>query len=227
MSPGFHRATTTVDGVADGVGKAFYGGGMVLYRRSRVANAPYFLTATLRERRSGLLVEYIDDLRSAFGEARQRRPFRIDAVVVLPDHFHLLCTLPEGDADFSSRVQIIKRAFTRSLLACGVPLVKDARGEYPLWQRRFWEHTIRDPHDYARHVDYIHFNPVKHGWVRQVRDWPYSSFHRYVRQGLLPADWGGAAPGCGKARRQGHARGGARSRLPEGHARRRRPLPSH
>lgn len=167
---------------------------MVLYRRSRIANAPYFLTVTLRDRRSQLLVEHVDVLRTAFREASTRYPLRVEAVVVLPDHFHLLCTLPDDDADFSTRVRVIKRGYTRGLLALGVPLSRNRRGEYCLWQGRFWEHTIRDDEDYARHVAYIHYNPVKHGLVTTVRDWPHSSFHRYVRLGLLGEDWGGTVP---------------------------------
>jgi putative transposase len=167
---------------------------MVLYRRSRIANVPYFLTATLRDRKSSLLVDHVEALRAAFRVAAAQYPFHIDAVVVLPDHFHLLCTLPENDADFSTRIQVIKRHFTLSLIDHGVPLSRDHRGEYRLWQRRFWEHTIRDEEDLARHVDYIHYNPVKHGLVRAVAEWPHSSFHRYVRRGLLSADWGGTLP---------------------------------
>lgn len=167
---------------------------MVLYPRSRIANAPYFLTVTLRDRSSRLLVAHVELLRTAFRDTAAQYPFRIDAVVVLPEHLHLLCTLPEDDADFSTRIRVIKRNFTRGLIACGVSLSRDQRGEYRLWQRRFWEHTIRDDADFARHVDYIHYNPVKHGLVEAVRDWPHSSFHRYVRQGLLAADWGGVAP---------------------------------
>ncbi len=164
---------------------------MVLYRRSRFVNAPYFLTATLRSRRARHLTDHIGALRAALRDAKHRHPFHVDALVILPDHFHLLCTLPEGDADFSTRMRVIKRGFTLRLREAGLPLRRNARGECDLWQRRFWEHTIRDDRDYQRHVDYIHYNPVKHGLVTAVRNWPYSSFHRYVRSGLLPEDWGG------------------------------------
>jgi putative transposase len=88
---------------------------------------------------------------------------------------------------------MIKSGFTIGLVAAGVITERNQKGEYPLWQRRFWEHTIRDENDFGRHVDYIHFNPVKHGLVARVRDWPYSSFHHYVRHGVLPADWAGDA----------------------------------
>jgi putative transposase len=100
-------------------------------------------------------------------------------------------TLPLDDADFSGRWRRIKGHFSSRLIAAGAPLKRHANGDLALWQRRFWEHTIRDDNDFARHVDYIHFNPVKHGLVSRARDWPYSSFHVYVRQGLLPEDWAG------------------------------------
>ncbi|HSV80786.1 MAG TPA: transposase [Ramlibacter sp.] len=167
---------------------------MVHYRRSRIPNAAYFLTVTLRDRQSDLLVRYIDPLRAVFRATREAHPFTTEAIVVLPEHFHWLCRLPEGDADFSVRIQQIKRHFTLALLEAGLPLIRDSRGEYRLWQRRFWEHTIRDERDFERHVDYIHYNPVKHDLVRAVADWPHSSFHRYVRDGLLSADWGGTSP---------------------------------
>ncbi len=108
-------------------------------------------------------------------------------------------TLPPDDADFFGRWRRIKSAFSRRVAAAGGTTGRNRKGEYALWQRRFWEHTIRDDRDFERHVNYIHFNPVKHGLVSWVREWPYSSFHRYVRQGLLPADWAGSVRGtwCG------------------------------
>jgi putative transposase len=164
---------------------------MVAYRRSRIPNAPYFLTVVLRDRGSRLLLDHLDQLRGAFRCAATAHPFQLDAVVILPDHFHLLCTLPDGDADFSARVQVLKRRFTFGLVRGGVKVRMNERGEADVWQHRFREHTIRDDDDFARHVAYIHFNPVKHGLVGAVRDWPHSSFHRYVRQGLVQEDWGG------------------------------------
>jgi putative transposase len=162
---------------------------MVHYRRNFVPGGTFFFTVTVRDRRSRVLVEHIAALRNAFRVARAERPFAIDAIVVLPDHLHTIMTLPPDDADFSGRWRRIKGLFTRQIdAAAGEP---DWRGEYGLWQRRFWEHTIRDDADYSRHVDYIHFNPVKHRLVTRVADWPHSSFHRYVRSGLLPEDWGG------------------------------------
>jgi putative transposase len=125
--------------------------------------------------------------------ARRERPFAIDAIVVLPDHLHAILTLPSADADFSGRWRRIKGHFSNALIDMEIELMRRPNGDLALWQRRFWEHTIRDESDFTRHVDYIHFNPVKHGFAPKVLDWPHSSFHRYVREGLLPADWAGNA----------------------------------
>jgi putative transposase len=111
--------------------------------------------------------------------------------VILPDHLHAILTLPEGDANFAGRRCRIKGHFSTGLLVAGIPISRHGNGELALWQRRFWEHTVRDERDFARHVDYIHYNPVKHGLVTRVADWLHSSFHLYVRQGLLPQDWAG------------------------------------
>jgi putative transposase len=113
--------------------------------------------------------------------------------VILPDHLHTIWTLPSGDSDFSGRWRRIKAYFTHRLVAAGVSVKRHRNGEYALWQRRFWKHTIRNEIDFERHLDYVHFNPVKHGLVNRVREWPYSSFHAYVRRGVLPADWAGDA----------------------------------
>jgi putative transposase len=167
---------------------------MVNYRRAKVPGAAYFFTATLRDRRSRLLTDHIDALRDAVRKTKRQWPFTIAAAVVLPDHLHTIWTLPEGDADFSKRWQAIKSRFTRSLLERGVEITKNRRGEYDLWQRRFWEHLIRDERDLARHVDYIHYNPVKHGLVAKPTDWPWSSIHRYVRMKVITRDWGTICP---------------------------------
>ena len=164
---------------------------MVRYRRNFVAGGTYFFTVTLADRTSSTLVDHIEHLRAAVRTVRQAHPFVIDAVVVLPDHLHLLMTLPEGDADFSNRLSLIKRRFTDAVTRAGVHVLRHPNGECALWQRRFWEHTIRGESDFERHVDYIHFNPVKHALVTRVCDWPHSSFHDYVRRGVLPPDWGG------------------------------------
>ena len=164
---------------------------MVHYRRIRLEGGTYFFTVTLADRRARVLTDHVDLLRSVFRRVQTARPFAIVAMVVLPDHLHAIWTLPAGDADYSGRWRAIKAGFTRDLVAGGMPLVRKDKGEYDLWQRRFWEHTVRDEADLAAHVEYIHFNPVKHGLVKQVRDWPWSSFHQYVRRGWLAEDWGG------------------------------------
>lgn len=164
---------------------------MVRYRRNLIPGGTFFFTVTLRDRRSWVLVDHIDVLRAAFRQTRVEKPFAIDAIVVLPDHLHTIWTLPPGDADFSGRWRKIKSAFTRGVVATGFPVSQDQRGEYDLWQRRFWEHTIRDDTDLERCADYIHFNPVKHKLVSTPEDWKFSSLHRYVREGILPQDWAG------------------------------------
>jgi putative transposase len=168
---------------------------MVNYRRNVLPGGTFFFTVTLADRRSSLLVDYIGLLRDAFRTARRERPFTIDAIVILPEHLHAILTLPPDDADFPGRWRRIKGHFASTLLDASVELPRRPNGELALWQRRFWEHTIGDETDFARHVDYIHFNPVKHALVRRVRDWPHSSFHRYVRQGVLSEDWAGDASG--------------------------------
>ena len=164
---------------------------MVNYPRNFIPGGTFFFTVTLADRTASMLVDHIGLLRSAFSVTRRERPFSIDAVVVLPDHLHAMLTLPSNDSDFAGRWRRIKGHFSSRLLDASIELKRRPNGELALWQRRFWEHTIRDENDYARHVDFVHFNPVKHALVQRVRDWPHSSFHRYVREGLLPDDWAG------------------------------------
>jgi putative transposase len=164
---------------------------MVLYRRNRIPGGTYFFTVTLRDRKSTVLVDRIDRLRAAFRTVKQAHPFRIDALVILPEHLHAIWTLPPEDDDYSGRWRAIKAMFARSLAANGHRMERNSKGEYDLWQRRFWEHTIRDDEDLRRHVEYVHFNPVKHGYVTRIREWPYSTFHHYVRLGVYPIDWAG------------------------------------
>jgi putative transposase len=143
-----------------------------------------------------LLVERIGAFRAAFDAVRVNHPFRADAVVVLPDHLHCVMTLPEGDADYATRWSLIKANFSRQVEKNErITASREKRRERGIWQRRFWEHMIRDQDDFNRHVDYIHWNPVKHGWVSRVSDWPHSSFHDYVRRGIYPPDWGGTKDG--------------------------------
>jgi putative transposase len=164
---------------------------MVRYRRNFVPGGTFFFTLTLADRRSSVLVDHIGLLRAAFRNTRERRSLAVDAIVILPDHLHAILSLPAGDSDFSGRWRAIKAAFTRSLVATGAAIPRDRRGEYLLWQRRFWEHTIRDDRDLERCANYVHFNPVKHRLVSVPGEWPFSSLHRYVRAGTLPRDWGG------------------------------------
>jgi putative transposase len=164
---------------------------MVRYRRNLLPGGTFFFTVTLDDRRSSVLVDHVDKLRAAFRTTRAERPFTIDAIAILPDHLHAIMTLPEDDADFPGRWKRIKSLFTHRLTVAGASVSRNDRGEFALWQRRFWEHTIRDEADFERCAGYIHYNPVKHGLVASPQDWPYSSLHRYVRAGILPADWGG------------------------------------
>ncbi len=153
------------------------------YRRPRVAGATVFFTVALAERGSDLLVREIGRLREAVGATRAERPFRIDAWVVLPDHLHCVWTLPEGDADYSTRWSVIKARFSRAVREGARRPSHVARRERAVWQRRFWEHHIRDERDYAAHIRYRHANPVKHGFVDRPENWPHSSVHRDIRAG--------------------------------------------
>jgi putative transposase len=167
---------------------------MTDYRRNFVPGGSYFFTVNLANRRLRLLTDHIDLLRAAFRNTRMRHEFKIDAIVILPDHLHAVWTLPDGDADYATRWRLIKSAFSRDLPRSErISESRETRDERGIWQRRYWEHTLRDEDDYANHVDYIHFNPVKHGHVSRVRDWPHSSFHRMVQEGTYPEDWAGDA----------------------------------
>ena len=162
------------------------------YRRYRIKGGCYFFTVNLLERNKSLLVDHVDLLRESVRVCKQKRPFHIDAWVVLPEHMHCIWTLPEGDDDFSGHWKMIKIHFSKGLSKNErLSQVRMKRGERGIWQRRFWEHSIRDDRDYEKHMDYLHYNPVKHGWVKNVIDWPYSSFHRYHKNGLYLADWTG------------------------------------
>ncbi|WP_080811207.1 REP-associated tyrosine transposase [Halomicronema hongdechloris] len=159
------------------------------YRRYYHPGGTYFFTVVTQNRQP-LLIRNIDRLRAAFRHGMQRHPFVIDGIVVLPDHLHTLWRLPEDDDNFSIRWMVIKRKFSAGLKDGCVNDSKRRKREKGIWQRRFWEHWIRDQQDWERHLDYIHYNPVKHGYCEQPADWPYSSFHRAVTQGFYQADWG-------------------------------------
>jgi putative transposase len=174
---------------------------MSRYRRASLKGGSYFFTV-VSERRQRILTN--DDvratLREAITEVRRQHPFHIDAWGLLPDHLHCIWSLPEGDADFSTRWRKIKAHVTRH---CGaryrhpewLSARRQAKGQGTLWQQRFWEHCLRDEADWRRHVDYLHWNPVKHGVAGRVVDWPWSSFHRFVAEGLYEPGWGeGVAP---------------------------------
>ena len=160
------------------------------YIRYRIPGGCYFFTVNLQERDKTLLVDHIDLLRESVRDCKQKRPFHIDAWVVLPEHMHCMWTMPADDMDYSNRWKIIKTHFSKGLPKLE-PRTRNQikRGERSIWQRRYWEHAIRNDQDYAAHFDYIHYNPVKHGWVDNVIDWPYSSFHRCIEKGLYPVDW--------------------------------------
>jgi putative transposase len=165
---------------------------MVSYRRNLVPGGSYFFTVNLAERRLGLLTENIGLLRTAFRQVRARHPFTIEAAVILPDHLHAIWTLPEHDADFALRWRLIKAAFSHGLpRGEALSTSRSTKGERGIWQRRYWEHTLRGQDDFARHLDHIHFNPVKHGYTPRVQEWPYSSFRRWARLGAYPEDWAG------------------------------------
>jgi len=171
------------------------------YRRFRVKGATYFFTVNLAERGRATLTDNIDMLRHVFALAARRRPFVTDAIVILPDHLHCIWTLPEGDSDYSTRWGAIKSQFTMAICRAGfspppaLPVVQSGRyaglkpdlrenkREKGVWQRRFWEHCIRDEADYREHMRYCWKNPVKHGLVKNPEDWPYSSIHRDIKNG--------------------------------------------
>ncbi|MEO4047827.1 transposase [Pseudomonas sp. CAU 1711] len=166
---------------------------MPQYRRLWCPGGTYFVTHTLRRRQGNdLLVRHVELLRTAVHTVRAAHPFHIHGWVVLPDHLHCVIELPDADSNFALRWRLIKLIFSR-----GLPPVEQrsalnrSRGEHGIWQRRYWEHLIRDEVDLRAHLDYLHFNPVKHGLVERVEDWPYSTFQRAVRDGVYPVDWGG------------------------------------
>ena len=164
------------------------------YRRDYSGTA-WFFTVVTYSRRPILVDSYARDaLRAAMRDCRSRYPFRIDAWVLLPDHLHAVWTLPGFDRDYSRRWSIIKRGFTQQLIK---RTAIDAYGfdvcqSVPIWQQRFWAHRINDERDFEHHVNYVHINPLRHGLVERVVDWPWSSFHRFVDRHMYSKDWGGA-----------------------------------
>ena len=140
--------------------------------------------------------ENVSLLKEATKYVMDRHAFKLDAYVILPDHLHCVWTLPEGDNDYSNRWMLIKSYFSRKCDLKYKPPVSDSRirkKEQAIWQRRFWEHQFRDEADFARHIEYIHYNPVKHGLVDAPFKWAYSSFHRYVKEGVYEKEWASGA----------------------------------
>jgi putative transposase len=156
---------------------------MSCYIRPRIPGASVFFTVALADRSKATLVTEVAALREAVWTTRKERPFRIDAWVVLPDHLHAIWTLPEDDVDYSVRWRLIKARFSRGLPVGQLRDSHVARQERGIWQRRFWERHIRDEADFAAHLRYCWFNPVKHGLVERPEDWPHSSVHREIRLG--------------------------------------------
>jgi putative transposase len=160
------------------------------YRRYKLAGGTYFFTINLLNRKGCLLTAHADILKQAFSYVKQRHPFEIHAIVVLPEHMHLIMELPENDDDFPKRIMLIKQYFSRHIVKTeAIKKSRQNKGERGIWQRRYWEHCIRDEQDFQHHVDYIHINPVKHGLVNRASDWQYSSIHQYIKRGIYPENW--------------------------------------
>ena len=164
------------------------------YRRAKVEGRTYFFTLATHNRRPFLCYpDNVELLRQAFQYTMQQHPIEIDAFVLLPDHLHTVWTLPKGDYNYSTRWRLIKSYFSRHCQDKYDGVISTSRQgkqERAFWQRRFWEHLIRDNQDFVNHVEYIHYNPVKHGLVAAPKDWEHSSFHRYVEAGLYDEMWG-------------------------------------
>ena len=160
------------------------------FRRAVIPGGTYFFTVVTAHRYPVFSDgKAVVRLREAFLHVKAKRTFTVDAVVVLPDHLHCLLTLPDGDSDYATRWRLIKARVTQTHGS-----VRDRRTRRSVWQSRYWEHVIRDEEDFRQHVEYIHYNPVKHGYVRSPSEWPYSSFTRFVREGIHSEDWGSTEP---------------------------------
>ena len=161
------------------------------YRRANINGATYFFTVNLANRNSTLLIDNIGALRECIRRVKNKHPFKIDAMVVMPEHLHAMITLPENDNNYAKRWSLIKSGFSRQLPKIeSISPSRASKGERGIWQRRYWEHCIRDDKDYEAHVNYIHYNPVKHGYVQHAVDWPYSSIHQHIKDGYIGNEWG-------------------------------------
>lgn len=167
------------------------------YRRAWHSGGTYFFTVNCLQRNNNdLLIRHMDHLKQVISKVKKIHPFKIHAWVVLSEHMHCVIELPESDSDFATRWRLIKMLFSRNISKNEYRSeVRKQRRERGIWQRRYWEHLIRDEADYQAHMDYVHINPVKHGLVKQVKDWPYSTFHKLVEQGIYSEDWGGGMDG--------------------------------
>jgi putative transposase len=169
---------------------------MVQYRRNFVPGASYFFTVALLNRTSSLLIDHISILRNAFHAVQAQRPITLNAEVILPDHLHSLWTLPIGEGDYPSRWRALETRFSRQIPSGEWRCASRARkGKREIWRRQYREHTVRVERDKTRHADYIPFNPIQHGHVSHVVQWPYFPFHRFARQGIYPIDRGGGEAG--------------------------------
>ena len=163
---------------------------MSRYRRIIAPGGCFFFTVVTHERRRYFENEgNVDRLREAFRHVIEKKPISIDAIVILPDHLHTIWRLPDGDADYSLRWRLIKH-----FVAIGIHSNTNHRGEKQIWQRRFWEHSIRNERDWHNHMDYIHYNPVKHGYVENPAEWKHGSFSTAVSKGWYDETWGCSAP---------------------------------
>ena len=169
------------------------------YRRATTPGGTYFFTVNLADRQADTLVRHIADLRDVMDKVKAAHPFSVLAMVVLPEHLHTIWRLPPDDADYPMRWSLFKAGFSRRLENNErVRPSRAAKRERGIWQRRYWEHQIRDADDLERHVAYIHYNPVKHGLVFRATEWPHSTLHAYVERGLATPDWGGYSGDEGK-----------------------------
>lgn len=168
---------------------------MRTYIRDKTKGGTYFLTMTVLDRKSQLLTKHINEFRRAYRLTKQNHDFELHAMILLPDHVHMLITLAENSDNYAVIISSIKTYFSRQIKRSAIENTNPSRirrRERGIWQRRYWEHRIRDELDYQRHMDYIHYNTVKHGYVARPTDWPYSTFEKCVEEGFYMLDWGGA-----------------------------------
>jgi len=164
------------------------------YRRAFVPGGSYFFTV-VTERRQKIFIDdkNVEILRQAFKNVMKKYPFTIDAAVILPEHLHFVWTLPSNDTDFSTRWRLIKTWFTKHCEYESIIKLNNSqitRDEKNIWQHRYWEHLLRDELDFEQHINYVHYNPVKHGYVSKPIDWEYSSFYKYVEENIISSNWG-------------------------------------